>query len=144
MARSLICLAAGARMAVFAVSALVTMQSSAWADDPTRPPDAAAVGVDQEGYSGPVLHSVFLPAHGGGKTRPAALINGQRIEVGQRLGEWRLVSVNESSATLVGPEGRQVLHLTPGVDKTRPASAISRRSSGRPAPVSALPSTGNR
>lgn len=141
---------ASAVAAAFAfVAAFVAMP--AWADDPTRPPsvdlagDAAPVET-----TGPQLQSVFLPASGSAKARAAALINGQRFEVGQHVGNARLVAVNESSATLVGPEGRQTLYLTPGVAKTRAAPVSERRSASqaghasRHKPAPALSSTGNR
>ncbi len=120
------------------------------ADDPTRPPSVDLAGDAAPAETGPQLQSVFLPAPGSAKTRAAALINGQRFEVGQHVGNARLVAVNESSVTLAGPEGRQTLYLTPGVAKTRAAPVSERRSASqaghasRHKPAPALPSTGNR
>lgn len=137
-----------ARVTVAATFLLAVGMTSARADDPTRPPSVSAAGEVTVEDSGPQLQSVFLPQGGTKTARPAALISGQRVEVGQRFGEWRLLAVTESTATLAGPAGRQVLSLTPGVAKSPRSSASAKaphhRSTGRPAPASALPSTGTR
>jgi len=88
--------------------------------DPTRPPAdvIAPVPVEGEGEAaaqeaGSGLQSVILRKVG----RPAALINGQVVELGSKLGDARLVRVEEDFVVLVGPQGRETLRLTPEVDK---------------------------
>lgn len=51
----------------------------------------------------------------------AAIINGQYVELGGRVGDARLVQINESEVVLRGAAGREVLRLTPVVEKTPPA-----------------------
>ena len=134
--------------AALAVALVGSGALPAWADDPTRPPNVDAAGEVAPETAGLQLQSVFLPRAGAKKFRPAALINGQRVEVGQRWGEWRLLAVTEASATLAGPEGRQTLTLTPGVAKSprgmAPAVAPHHRTAGRLAPAADPLSTGIR
>lgn len=51
----------------------------------------------------------------------AAIINGQYVELGGRVGDARLERINESEVVLRGASGREVLRLTPVVEKTTPA-----------------------
>lgn len=97
--------------------------------DPTRPPagviDAAETG---EASAGRVLQFVIIPRQG----KPLAVIDGQTVRLGQRYGDARLVKVSEREAVLDGPQGRERLLLTPGVEKTdiRPAK-VTKRPAGR-------------
>lgn len=91
--------------------------------DPTRPATATAGAVDGgAGMSvGPVLQSVILPKGG----RPVALVDGQELRVGDKLGDWVVTFIGEAQVKIKGPAGVEVLRLTPGVEKT------SRRKSRR-------------
>lgn len=99
--------------------------------DPTRPP---AAFLSPDGSAPAVvtavplsrLTSVKLPQGRGGA--PSAVIDGQLLRVGERLGEARLVRVSETQATLEGPDGRETLYLIPDINK-KPAAT---RSAGRP------------
>lgn len=95
--------------------------------DPTRPPleiaapaGTAAGGATGETGSSPAasantgLQSIILRQEG----RPAALINGTVVELGGKVGDMRLVKVDEDSVVLLGPEGRETLKLIPGIEKT--------------------------
>lgn len=96
--------------------------------DPTRPPARLASPEAVVGADGPVLNSVLLPRQG----RASAVIDGQRVGVGERYDGARLTRVTESEAVLVGPAGRRVLQLTPAARKldrgtpSRAAGAPSR------------------
>lgn len=83
--------------------------------DPTRPPleaGFATAGASVTRDAGPVLQSVKIaPGH------RTAVISGQLLAEGDRFGTAKLVSINESEVTLLGPEGRQKLKLFPGVEK---------------------------
>ena len=82
--------------------------------DPTRPP-AFLMGSGRATSSapaGPVLQSVLVSA-----SRKAAIISGQRVELGDRYGESRLTRLSDAEAVLEGPGGRTVLKLVPGVEK---------------------------
>ncbi len=99
--------------------------------DPTRPPAAMIDGQESSAAAvttGPVLQSVLLS-----RTRKSAIISGERVELGGVHGDARLVRLSEREAVLEGPEGRTVLHLLPGVERT-PAAAkeIEKRPAGSP------------
>jgi MSHA biogenesis protein MshK len=79
--------------------------------DPTRPP--AGISAAQEQAATPKasgLQSVLIsPA------RRAAIINGQTVVLGGKLGDSRLVEVSEAGVVLQGPSGRRELALFPDV-----------------------------
>ena len=85
--------------------------------DPTRPPTQLSAPVTEAGQPTEAvsvgLQSIILRKEG----RPAALINGEIIELGGRVGEMRLVKVEEDAVVLLGPEGRETLRLTPTAEK---------------------------
>ncbi|CAG4885201.1 exported protein of unknown function [Georgfuchsia toluolica] len=84
--------------------------------DPTRP-------ALNEGAPGTASANAFAPAAGlqtiirrkGGE--PAAIINGEYVELGGRVGESRLTAIGEASVVLSGPGGKETLALTPGIEK---------------------------
>ncbi len=85
--------------------------------DPTRPAgavmssEAAGGGVATPLESG--VQTVILRR--GGKS--AAVINGQYVEVGGKLGDKRVVKISESEVVLKGESGREVLKVTPAIEK---------------------------
>jgi|WetSurMetagenome_2_1015567.scaffolds.fasta_scaffold176001_2 MSHA biogenesis protein MshK len=93
--------------------------SLVWAQlvDPTRPP----AGIEQANAnpsaaaisSASGLQSVILKKTG----KPAALINGEVVELGGRVGEARLVKIGEDAVVLRGPMGDETLRLMPAVEK---------------------------
>jgi MSHA biogenesis protein MshK len=102
--------------------------------DPTRPPasifvPAAGIGAggDREATvnqsSG--LHLVIIS-----KTRRAAIIDGQTVELGEEHGNARLIEVNEGGVVLQRAQSRQVLTLFPGVKITR--KETTEKESARP------------
>jgi len=125
-------------------------QSDAALADPTRPPDlvepapagtAAAAGVKSRG-----LQTVILREG----QQPMAVINGVQVKLGDKLGDATLVKLNEFEAVLQGPSGREVLRMTPGIEKTsatpKPAAPQDnvkqgdKRTTGKmPAPASRNP-----
>lgn len=87
--------------------------------DPTRPPGGVD-GASMEGTESG-LQSIIRP--NGGK--PRALINGELVPLGGKLGESRLVAVNADNIVLQNSDGsRDTLYLTPGISK-KPRSANS-------------------
>lgn len=57
----------------------------------------------------------------GGKA--AAVINGQHVVVGGKLGDKRVVRITESEVVLKGASGTETIKVTPAVDKAlRPAA----------------------
>ena len=91
--------------------------------DPTRPPSAfagvpgagAASGMDSGSpvVAGPQLQSVIMRQ--GAKSR--ALISGEWFEQGQTRGDSRLVKIAADRVEMRGPQGREILKLTPDVEK---------------------------
>ncbi len=91
--------------------------------DPTRPP----AGIDSAtpaGVAAPsrpakaTLQSIIRRT----QDRPAAIIDGELVVLGGRIGDARLVRVGEDSVDLATATGRETLQLTPGIGK-RPTAA---------------------
>lgn len=82
--------------------------------DPTRPPVSVSAPVDEsapvEAKTEPGLQSIIIA-----KNRRAAIIDGQTVELGGRVGEARLIEVNAMNVVLKTRNGRQVLMLFPDV-----------------------------
>lgn len=124
------------RSAVFLLMLAVLIgAASAQVPDPTRPADAPVVTPGATGSSG----GSATPAESGVQTvilRPggksAAVINGQYVEVGGKLGDKRVLKITESEVVLKGESGREVIKVTPAIEKmpTRKAAAIKRRATG--------------
>ncbi|MBL8472573.1 MAG: hypothetical protein KF778_10850 [Rhodocyclaceae bacterium] len=90
-------------------------------DDPMRPPSVTqGSSANPETPAVPRLQSIVRRQG----ARPAALIDGQRVEVGTRLGDARVIAINETSVDMRGPGGRYRLSLTPEVQRSprRPAA----------------------
>lgn len=111
---------------------LISVASAQGLSDPTRP------ALDDT-HAQPQTSGTTTPASSGLQTiirrngaKPAAIINGEYIELGGRVGEARLSAVREDSVVLSGPSGSETLMLTPGIVKTpiklqREASASTRK-----------------
>ncbi|GAB4421297.1 MAG: hypothetical protein OHK0054_12070 [Sideroxydans sp.] len=91
--------------------------------DPTRPafelvPGLAATtapGAESKEDAPPAgLQSVFLA-----RGHEAAIIGGTEVALGQKYGDAVLTVVNETCVVLVGPQGRQVLHMFPTVQMSK-------------------------
>ena len=83
--------------------------------DPTRPPAELSAPQGNAGAlvpSGPQLQSVRISAH-----RRSAIISGQRVKVGDKLGDARVVMITENEVVLKGGSGLQTLKLFPDVGK---------------------------
>src|SRR5574340_545442 len=83
--------------------------------DPTRPPASlaapVAVPVGGAAASQPVgLQSIIIS-----KTRRAAIIGGETVELGGKYGDAKLIEVNEGNVVLRSAQGRQVLTVFPDV-----------------------------
>lgn len=94
--------------------------------DPTRPPplptDTPLPGAP--GAAPGVQMIIKRPGQ-----KPAAVINGEYVELGARISGSRLVRIGDDSVVLEGPSGRETLTLTPGIAK-KPATAGKRPSDG--------------
>lgn len=100
----------------------------AQAPDPTRPA-AALISPESGGAAAaPAASGVqaVILRHGG---KSGAVVNGQYVEVGGKLGDKRVLKISESEVVLMGAAGREVLKVTPAIDKVpaRKKAATKRR-----------------
>ena len=107
--------------------------------DPTRPPvgwlsvdDGAAASVSSGNEFR--LQSVMLPQRG----KPSAIIGGQSVVLGEKIGEAKLVRLTEKEAVLQGPDGVTRLYLTPDVNKQMIVTPKARKT-GKSGQVKDLP-----
>lgn len=112
--------------------------ASAWASighgqlaDPTKPPAALAAPAPDAPAAGAAavgLQSVIMRKNG----KPAALINGEVVELGDKLGEAKLVKITEDAVVLRGPQGEETLRLTPAAEKKIGVGATTRVQKANP------------
>jgi len=86
---------------------------SASSADPTRPPAAM---LDPSPSNAAEVSSGLQTVIVRKKGRSLAVINGQTVELGGKVGDARLVKINESQVELQGPGGKEIMRLTPTVD----------------------------
>lgn len=95
--------------------------------DPTRPA-GASMTADGAGGGVPADSGVqaVVVRHRG---KSAAVINGQYVEVGGKLGDKRVLKIGESEVVLLGATGREVIKVIPDVEKqpVRRKAAAKRR-----------------
>lgn len=94
--------------------------------DPTQPPSAfeSTQGQAEGRPSGPELQSILISP-----TRKVAIINGQRVQLGEKYGDAKVVKITESEVTLRSGADVQVLKLFPNVDMQ---SSSARKAGGEP------------
>jgi MSHA biogenesis protein MshK len=83
--------------------------------DPTRPPAVLSMpqgGAESLSPTGPQLQSVRISTH-----QRSAIISGQRVKVGDRFGDTKVVMITENEVVLKGSSGMQTLKLFPDVGK---------------------------
>lgn len=93
----------------------IALAQSGGLSDPTRPPasiDIGPTGAAQD--AGPVGLQTIIRRKG---AKPLAVINGETVALGGKVGEQRVVKITETEVVLEGPTGREVLSMTPGVEK---------------------------
>ena len=121
-------LAAALTLATGLVSGVDTQSASS--ADPMRPPTALLESIPGDvtaASSG--LQTVIVRKRG----KSLAVINGQTVELGGKVGDARLVKIDESQVELQGPGGKEIMRLTPSVaitpviqHKTKVANAHKR------------------
>jgi hypothetical protein len=107
MAERLIVLAAAS---VFAGAALAQPLA-----DPTRPPTESPAELRQSAVGSSRLQSVLISSR-----RSVAVIDGRAVQLGERVGDATLVSIEPSEVTLQRGVARERLTLLPGVIEKRP------------------------
>jgi MSHA biogenesis protein MshK len=106
------------RAALVSIAASLPVAAAAEAlPDPTRPPAAIAAPAaasSVEAAPAPAgLQSIIIS-----RTRRAAIIDGETVELGGKHGDAKLIEVSEGSVVLHSAQGRQVLTLFPDVKIT--------------------------
>ena len=96
--------------------------------DPTRPTHVIEGAVAAESM-GNRLSSIVRPQQG----RAYAVIDGRIVHVGEKVGDAKLVRIQESSVELRSAEGSETLSLTPGIDKST-VMPTSRKTAGQKSP----------
>lgn len=84
--------------------------------DPTRPPLVQSMAPGDTSAtvpSGPQLQSIRISAHSA-----SAIVSGQRVVVGQRVGTARVIAISENQIVLRSSSGVQTLKLFPGIGKS--------------------------
>lgn len=92
--------------------------------DPTRPAldlngGGAAVVTEPQRNEG--LQSVYISP----KQR-LAIINGKQFELGDKVGNAKLVEINEHGVVLQGSEGRRVMEVFPAIKKQSSRVAVKK------------------
>ena len=105
--------------------ALAAASAAAAMTDPTRPPASLAEAPGGALRAPPVLQSVII-----GKGTHAAIIDGERVEIGGRFREARVVQITEEEVVLSEGATTQVLKMFPDVEK----KTARARESGAPKP----------
>lgn len=106
------------------------VQAAEQFNDPTRPafdlvPELSSGGseVSEKLEASPLgLQSVIISP-----SREAAIIDGTEVERGGKYGDTELTVVNETCVVLVGPQGRQVMHMFPTVNMSKNELACVKR-----------------
>jgi MSHA biogenesis protein MshK len=83
--------------------------------DPTRPP----IGIEGESHAAVAAPSGLQSIIHRPAGRSAAVINGQYVEMGGRVGDATLARIGEDFVELRSATGRETLYLTPGIGKKR-------------------------
>ena len=98
---------------LIAALASASAQAAPFAD-PTRPPNVTAEtgSGGQAAAAGPRLESVLIAPD-----RRIAVISGQRVPLGGKYGEARVVRISESEVVLQNGDQRETLKLFPDVEK---------------------------
>lgn len=94
---------------------LIAFSTSAMAEalrDPTQLPSTVGAinTTEAKDSSGPVLQSIILS-----DAMRAAIINGQRINIGDAFSQSTLVAITENTATLQTPDGQQTVLKMPHI-----------------------------
>ena len=93
---------------------LLSLTAAAQVPDPTRPADMPLADGASMGADNGLQAIIMRP----GKGRSTALIAGQTVHIGSKVGEQRVVKIDDNEVTVQGDKGREVLRLTPAIQKT--------------------------
>ena len=89
--------------------------------DPTRPPASLIAGsLVAAPSSGPGLQSIMISSG-----RRLAVIGGQTVQVGDKLGDARVVKIAEGEVVLNNGKELQTLKLFPGIEKRQESGSTT-------------------
>ena len=96
-------------------------------NDPMRPPATLYSSIPGEGNApaGPMLQSIKISP-----TERSAIIGGERVTVGGKYGDARVVRITDHEVVLRSAGGTETLKMYPGVEMnpvTPPAPAVEKR-----------------
>jgi MSHA biogenesis protein MshK len=120
----------------FLALGLAGFAACAWSQaltDPTRPPPGYAeteTGVSESVGGALVLQSVMISP-----TMKTAIISGEMVKLGGKIGNATLVRIGESEVVLKDGDEIQVLKMFPGVEKRQAIPAAPDDAGRRPAPA---------
>lgn len=113
------------RVIVFVPLLFMAPWALAQLPDPTRPPAGMMAQEAAGSVAAPVesgMQTVIVRRKG----KSGAVINGQYVELGGKLGDKRVVRISESEVVLQGEGGREVMRLTPSIEKTPVVKSAAR------------------
>ena len=100
-------------LAVFSFAPYSSASADEILHDPTRPPAILFAPQERETIDvGPVLQSVSFASG-----RRTAIISGQNVKPGSKIGEAQVISINETEVVLKTGNSLQTLKLFPDVEK---------------------------
>lgn len=104
-------LSIGALRCLLAVFAGVAQCASAQAlVDPTRPPNVVPGGEGAESEPRTELQSVLIS-----RSRRVAIINGEMVALGGKVGDAKVTKISETEVELTYPDRKEVLKLLGGI-----------------------------
>ena len=101
-------------------AAYTAQQAQALPYDPLRPP--ASLQTPHDAGEAKPEQALQLESVQTTGARRVAVISGQRVMPGQRVRDYRVISVDNRQAVLEGPQGRLVLWLAPALHGQNPAA----------------------
>lgn len=95
--------------------------------DPTRPAAPLMTPEAGNGAVAPIESGVqtVILRHDGRKS--AAVINGRYVELGGMVGDRRVLKISESEIVLKGEGGREVIKVTPAIEKLPAKKTAAKR-----------------
>jgi MSHA biogenesis protein MshK len=94
-------------------------------NDPTRPPAVISSGPGETGAASvPLLQSVMISP-----SERSAIIGGERVKLGGKFGDARVVKITESEVVLRSATGNETLRMYPEVtmNPAAPVSPVSKK-----------------
>lgn len=113
------------RTFVFLMISNITAVSLAQVPDPTRPAGAVP-GMEVSTAAGAVERGAQVVIVRSKGQKSAAVVNGQYVEVGGKVDGKRVLKITESGVVLKGDGGREVIRITPAIEKTPTVKPMGR------------------